>query len=403
MYLNNRNFISLAIGSFVSGIGDHLYNFALTVWLYKTSGSITSVAIMWFARAFLRIPVQYISGILADKYNKKYIAILTNLVSAPLAFSLIYTNNNLYLAYLVVFLLQAIDDIDVAAEVALLPEVVEKDKLEDYNSAFSVLSTITLLISPALGGLLYRLTSVHYLFLINSISFLIAAAAFNFIKYTKMINENKSDRTSLIKSGLDGFLVVKQRPIFILLFMSVMSLSILGRFYEIFKVYIADSVLNIGAEGILYFSYAMALGGFLTPFIMKKSKKLFKDNLTLSFSSFACIATVSYFVWGCAKNIYISFCALFVLGIFSSCYLIAMTTIIQKETPQEFIGRVFACYKISLIFSALLGIIISPYSLKFIGTFWSFLIFSIISLICLFFIIYNDRKINGREIVKTEI
>lgn len=68
---SNKNFLSLAIGSFISTIGDHLYNFALTIWLYEISNSIGSVAGMWFARAFFRIPIQYISGTIVDRYNKK--------------------------------------------------------------------------------------------------------------------------------------------------------------------------------------------------------------------------------------------------------------------------------------------------------------------------------------------
>jgi len=114
-------------------------------------------------------------------------------------------------------------------------------------------------------------------------------------------------------------------------------------------VYIADSILHIGADGIIYFSYAMALGGFLTPIIIKQSKKIFNDNLVHSFSVFAVISTLAYFAWGATKNIYVSLISLFVLGIFSSCYLVTMTTILQKETPKEYTGRVFSFYKIALI------------------------------------------------------
>ncbi len=49
----NKNFLSLATGSFISTIGDHLYNFALTIWLYEMSNSIGTVAGMWLQERFL--------------------------------------------------------------------------------------------------------------------------------------------------------------------------------------------------------------------------------------------------------------------------------------------------------------------------------------------------------------
>lgn len=389
---SNKNFLSLAIGSFISTIGDHLYNFALTIWLYEISNSISSVAGMWFARAFLRIPIQYISGTIVDMYNKKYIAILANTISIPLAFSLIYLDNsNLYLVYIIVFLLQAINDIDVTAEVSILPELVEKDKLQEYNSIFSVLGTTALLLSPALGGLIYTVMGVENLFIINASTFLVASIAFCFIKYTNLSTENENNKSSLLKSGKEGFSIIMKNSTLALLILSVMSLSILGRFYEIYKVYIADSYLKIGSDGILYFSYAMAFGGFLTPIIIKKAKSIYENNLIKPFIIFTVLSSICYFIWGNTTNIYISLIALFILGAVSSCYLTLITTILQVETQRECIGRVFASYKIALISSAIVGIVISPYILDLLGTFGSFFVFGIIPIVLAFLIMTRKQ------------
>lgn len=388
----NKNFLSLAIGSFISTIGDHLYNFALTVWLYEISNSIGSIAGMWFARAFFRIPIQYISGIIVDRYNKKYIAILSNLVSIPLAFSLLYVDNtHLYLAYTIVFLLQAINDIDITAEVSILPEIVEKDKLQEYNSIFSVLGTIALLLSPALGGLVYKVVGVEILFIINASTFLVASISFSFIKYNKLSTENKNNKISLLKSGKEGFSIIMKNSTLILSILLVMSLSILGRFYEIYKVYIADNYLQIGSDGILYFSYAMAIGGFLTPLLIKKTKAKYGNNLMNPFIIFTSLTSICYFIWGNTKNIYISLISLFILGAVSSCYLTLITTILQKETQSEYIGRVFASYKIALISSSILGIVISPYILDLLGIFGSFSVFGIVPLFLALIIIARKQ------------
>ncbi|MCU9809080.1 MFS transporter [Paraclostridium sp. AKS46] len=313
-------------------------------------------------------------------------------MSIPLAFSLIYLDNeNLYLVYIIVFLLQAINDIDVTAEVSILPELVEKDKLQEYNSIFSVLGTIGLLLSPALGGLIYKVMGVEILFIINASTFLVASISFAFIKYTKLSTSNKNNKGSLLKSGKEGFIIIMKNSTLILLILSVMSLSILGRFYEIYKVYIADNYLKIGSEGILYFSYAMAFGGFLTPMFIKKAKSKYDNNLIKPFIIFTSLTSICYFIWGNTTNIYISLISLFILGAVSSCYLTLMTTILQRETQEEYIGRVFASYKIALISSAILGIVISPYILDLLGTFGSFLVFCIIPIFLAFIIMTRKQ------------
>ncbi|MEG2832435.1 MAG: MFS transporter, partial [Bacilli bacterium] len=298
---------------------------------------------------------------------------------------------------IIVFLLQAINDIDVTAEVSILPELVEKDKLQEYNSIFSVLGTTALLLSPALGGLIYTVMGVEILFIINASTFLVASISFCFIKYTKLSIENENNKSSLLKSGKEGFSIIMKNSILALLILSVMSLSILGRFYEIYKVYIADNYLKIGSDGILYFSYAMAFGGFLTPVIIKKAKTRYENNLIKPFIIFTILSSICYFIWGNTTNIYISLMSLFILGAVSSCYLTLMTTILQRETQQEYIGRVFASYKIALISSAILGIVISPYILDLLGTLGSFLVFGIIPIFLAFIIMTRKQdymKIN---------
>jgi len=74
--LKNRNFTLLTFGGFISSIGDYLYNIGVTVYLYSATKSVGAVALMWLSRAVLRIPMLYLSGIIADSYNKKRVILL---------------------------------------------------------------------------------------------------------------------------------------------------------------------------------------------------------------------------------------------------------------------------------------------------------------------------------------
>ena len=181
----NRNFILLTAGGFISSIGDYLYNIGITVYLYDLTKSVGAVAIMWLARAVLRIPMLYISGIVADSCNKKKTIMVTNLISVILAFLFIFVNSErIWLVYILAFLLQSLNDIDMNSETAILPQLVSKEELSYSNSIFSFLESTTVFLSPAIGGMLYKFYGSNVLFIINASSFLAAGILFAFIKYS---------------------------------------------------------------------------------------------------------------------------------------------------------------------------------------------------------------------------
>lgn len=202
----NKNFTLLSIGGFISSIGDYLYNIGVTVYIYSLTKSVGAVALMWLSRGALRIPMLYLSGLIADSYNKKRVIMVTNLVSVIFAFLFIFINEQrLWLVYILAFILQSLNDIDVSSETAILPELVSKEELSYSNSIFSFLQSTSVFLSPAFGGVLYKLYGSNILFTINAISFLIAGALFSLIKYDFIKSDKAATRSGIIKSGIEGY------------------------------------------------------------------------------------------------------------------------------------------------------------------------------------------------------
>lgn len=375
---NNKNLMLLLVGRFVSSIGDMMYNLGLTMILYMSTNSITPVAIMFLSRGALRIPIQYLSGVLADNFNRKHIIVATNLISVPIALSLTLINeSNLWIGYVAAFLLQALDDVDRCAEVAILPELVEKDQLTEANSLFSVLGKVAFFGSPALAGLLYKTLGVSTVFIFNSISFFVAGAAFMFITYNKRNHQGATGK-NIFTSGIEGFKIIKNYRNVIVVFTVASSFALLGLMYEVMKVAVSDITLNVGPDGIIYFSYALALGGLLAPFIVRYLKK-YKDVNIYIFSSVT--IALSYIVWSSTRNLYLSLGVLSLKGLFGSLQGIYSTTILQKEIPKSHIGRIFSLNKMILTASAMIGIAMSPLLYKLIGIGNTFLIFSLMAII----------------------
>jgi len=382
----------LTTGGFISSIGDYLYNIGIVISLYSVTKSIGAVTLMWLSRAVLRIPVQYLAGIITDSCNKKRIIVLTNLISVAIAFLFIFlTKETLWIAYILAFLLQSLNDIDVSSETALLPELVPKEELSYANSVFSVLESVSIFLSPAIAGIIYKVYDSNILFKINALSFLIAGILFNFIKYSCKKSIEPKSKFELIKSGKEGYSILSKYTDVKNLFILVSVYALLGRFYETYKVAVADVLLKINADGIIYFDYALAIGGLLVPLIIKALSKYKQLNVFIMTSL---LISLGYIVFGYSNSFVITFISLIVLGTTFSIQGIYSKTIIQKNIPQEYIGRVFSFYKILLTAFAILGLVIANPLYNTVGIGNAFLIIVIISIVlCIKQLIKKDKKL----------
>ena len=376
--VKNKNFMLLTLGCFISSIGDYLYTIAITVSLYTTTKSLIAVTLMWLSRAIFRIPVQYIAGILTDRFNKKTLIVVTNLISILAAFLFIFvTKDTLWLAYLLAFILQSLNDIDTNSESAILPELVNKERLSYANSVFSILESVSIFLSPALAGLIYKSYGSSILYKINSYSFFFASILFMFIKYNHEKSVKTASKTKLLKSGIEGFSILSKYIEVKNLFIIATIYAVIGRFYEVYKVVVADKLLNINADGIIYFDYALAIGGLLVPLAIKYFSKHSKVKAYLTTST---IISLGYLVFGYSTNFIATFIVLIVLGTSFSLQGIFSRTIIQENIPREFMGRVFSFYKILLTFFAILGLLIANPIYNSLGIGNGFLILSVISI-----------------------
>jgi len=379
----NKNFTLLSIGGFISSIGDYLYNIGITVYLYSLTNSVGAVALMWLSRAVLRIPMLYLSGFIADSYNKKKVIMVTNLASVIFAFLFTLVNDQrLWLVYILAFILQSLNDIDVNSETAILPEIVSKEELSYSNSIFSFLQSTSVFISPAIGGILYKLYGSSILFIINAISFLISGVLFSLIKYNFVRSDKAATGTGIIKSGIEGYKIFSRYSSIKTVFVIMSMFAVLGRFYETYKVAVSDVLLKLNPEGIIYFSYALAVGGLLVPFIVKTLSK--KNHVTL-FTLSTVVIAIGYILFGYSKSLVITFGVLIILGLAQNLQGIYSSTIIQNAIPKEYIGRVFSFYKILLTLFAILGLLIATPLYNLIGIGNSFTSIALILIIlCVF-------------------
>ena len=177
----NRNFLGLLFGRLVTNAGDSLYAVA-AVWLvHNFTGSTVYTGI---AEALLLLPLvlQFLSGPLVDRWPIVRALVVIQLVQAVAILSLpvaAYTGHlSVELIFVTIPLLALLNQFIYPAQSAALPRVVPDDQLTRANSAFSFAFHGVDMLFEAVGGLLIALVGTTLLFVLDSVTFVLAALLF---------------------------------------------------------------------------------------------------------------------------------------------------------------------------------------------------------------------------------
>jgi MFS family permease len=179
--LRNHTFLRFFFGQFLTNAGDSLYAVAILWLVFQLSGS---TAVTGLANAMLLMPylLQIVAGPLVDRLHLNRLLVATQVVQGvvvlvvPLAAYTGHLTVGLLLAVIPTLALMTLLTFPVPT--TLLPRIVREDQLSRGNS---LLSTVTLgldMIFDALGGLFIAAFGATALFLLDSLTFAVAAVLF---------------------------------------------------------------------------------------------------------------------------------------------------------------------------------------------------------------------------------
>src|SRR5689334_5306842 len=177
MMFGNRAFTLLWMSQLVSTIGSALTSLAVSILVYRLTGSALSVALMLMATVLPSLLVGLIAGVFVDRLSRKHVMIATDLLRAGLVTltpSLLpYGVASLYI---VVILLSTLAQFFEPAHASVLPEVASDDQLTAANALVQISSFGSAAIGFAVLGLITSRYPIEWAFYLNGLTFLISAA-----------------------------------------------------------------------------------------------------------------------------------------------------------------------------------------------------------------------------------
>ena len=355
--LFSRDFTLVVIGQIISLFGNAIIRFALPLYLLNLTGSSAlygTVTACAFIPAILLSPI---GGIVADRVNKRNIMVILDFFTAAviLAFSLLMNGANLVvLLTITLMLLYGIAGAYQPSVQASIPALVGQNRFMEANSVINTVSSFASLTGPVLGGILYSACGLKPVLLVCMVCFTLSAVMEIFIKIPFQKQDLKGGVWKTAKADFAESIrfIRRDKAVIGKALLVVCGINLfLAAMIVVALPYLVTEVLNLEASRAnrLYgfAEGALAAGGLFGGI----GAGLFADRLKIHKSGnlvIACAACVFpmgvsllLFSSGMVNYIVITLCCFGVMT-FSAMFTVQMMSFMQRETPQNLIGKVIA-------------------------------------------------------------
>ncbi len=336
-------FLKLWSAHALSSFGDMLTTTGLALAAYGVSHSTLAVGAIFVARALPNLFLGLVAGPLVDRYDRKGLMILMDVVRAGLVGAipfLLHTNFAVILA--IAFLVSTGTVLFQPARSAALPDLVPYNLLQPSNAAMQFAERVTEILGYGGAGLIIFFGGVPLLFAIDALTFVASAGLLLTIQFPELIREKVVGSTGWrkmrqeIATGLDQ---VRQIPELRVIFPFSFFMVAAGSALLPLTVPLAIEKLRAGQVGFALLEASIAvgatMGAVITAYLqdVRRGQLMIVGGLGMGF--FVAFA-------GLSQTLPLTMIFFVVAGIANMVFLVPMITAIQEVTETEVRGRVFA-------------------------------------------------------------
>lgn len=365
MKLSNK-FI-LFPGFAISMFGSSIFSFTAGLYLLLTTGKGGTFATNMILWALPPIVLGPFLGLLVDRFPKKKVIVIADILNGLLMMALFILWNNLgnkeILIYTGTFLTSFLAFFVQIAFSASRPELFPEEWLVKSNSITNTLDSMSNILGPFLGGIIYSLIDFKYIILINGASFFISAAFECFLKYSKRKIEKKEKI-----NFFDGInCIMKSKYLLVALGVGILLNLGQGVMLLVPIPYVIKNVLGYSDRVYGIIQGILSMGLIISSLIVTKfNKNILIEKVHRVFYGFSLVGGLFslplFFDLNSTANIAVYSVGMFIFGFLLLFINVSVMTTLQTKTESRLMGQVIATF---------IGIVrvILPVSLFFGGVF----------------------------------
>ena len=243
----SRNFRLVFFGALVSELGALLYSFAVGFYILEISNNNAFLQGLYLALCgvamLLLTPV---GGVMGDRFNKARIMYVCDYLKGGMiimatVLMLLFREPDAHIVILFVLGIigNAVSGVFNPTSGALIPRIVEEDKLQQANSYFTIKSSLESILGIILAGILYAALPIHTLFFFVGACFLASGLSEMFIRYDHTPPQEQLTLKLAFRDMRDGLVYLKSKKAMLamlgaILFINFFFSPITGNFLPYF-------------------------------------------------------------------------------------------------------------------------------------------------------------------------
>lgn len=346
----NRSFRQVWLGQVVSQMGDWFDTIALYTIILNLTGSGRAVGLLLVARFLPSFLVGSLSGVVADRFNRRSIMIISDLLRAVVVLGFLFVRraDQLWIIYFLTVLQLALSTFFEPAKTAIIPSIVSDGELVAANAISSVTWSVMLTLGAAIGGVVTGWFGTDVAFILDAMTYLLSAALIASVRIPKRPPREKSKltfgRALGITQTVEGAHYVTQRPGVLALLLVKPAWGLGGGILTLLAVF-GEKIFPVGksaATGIGVLFAARGIGTAVGPIVARRISGEGKNRMQVSIGVAFLIGGAFYMAFGWATSFVV---ALLVLGLAhtgGSILWVYSTVLLQRCVDDNFRGRVFA-------------------------------------------------------------
>ena len=341
------------LGQVVSAFGSSILRFAIPLYLLEVSDSPALFGTVMALSALPLVIFSPIGGVVADRVNKKWIMVIVDFTIAGLVVLYMLTMGVFAIVPTTIAIMMALFASTAMMDPAVegsIPLIIHADHLVRANSVISLVGSLSGMVGPALGGILFAGFGIYPIIIICAVAKFLAAIMELFVRIPNVKQEAADNAFSAffgdISTGLK--FIFNEKPLLAKILITIFLIQLaLAPFAIIGIPVLITRNLGMNESMVGIAQAAMGVGGIwggiLTGVLGKRLRiqrahwLLFIAGLVFLPIGIAFLLDASYFV----TYIIIVFATLIAMTVLTL-FTIQILTFVQIETPPEMLGKVSA-------------------------------------------------------------
>lgn len=340
--LRSPDLRKLAAAYVVDAFGGWAQSVVLAVYIFDRTGSPTWIAALGAARWIPGLLMGSVAGVIADRYDRAKVMVYSALASfvVTCVIAVVVGLNGPVWIFIITGALSAVTFSPYRpAAGALTPEVVSEKDIVAANSLFALLESLTVVVGPALGGLLLLTGKPVTGVILNAVSFLGAAAIAHQLKVRS--HGGAEPGGNLAKQWVTGLqTLVAHRAAFTLVLFCALDSAIYGASTVIYAPLSVH--LGTGPNGYSYLLAGSALGGVIAAGIANRASA--STRLAPIIVGSLCLEALPFLFTVPVHWPVVAFALQVVAGIGMIIVDVLALTALQRDLPSSVLSRVLGVF-----------------------------------------------------------